>query len=272
MSRSHLTFPCAGETLVATLDAAPGPVGLLLVSGGNETRAGAFSGQARLAARLAAAGHPVLRFDRRGVGDSTGDNAGFTGSGPDMAAALALFRQQQPQLQAVVGFGNCDAASALLLHHGARCDALALANPWTFAQAQHDAPDPASIRQRYAAKLKSPAEVWRLVTGKVSFGKLAKGLVRAARPPDTAGPLVQAMRQGLAAFGGPVRFILADNDRTAQAFMQAMPETRAAWAICANAGHAFAGPEASDWLFSQLSALLADQALSYKKTGQLDVG
>lgn len=266
MSRRHLTFVCEGETLAATLDAATGPVGLLLVSGGNELRAGAFSGQSRLAARLAAAGYPVLRFDRRGVGDSTGENAGFIGSGPDIAAALALFHQQQPQVRRVVGFGNCDAASALLLNGGAGCDALALANPWTFEEAQQDAPDPASIRQRYAAKLKNPAELWRLVSGKVSLTKLAKGLVRATRAPDAAGPLVQAMRRGLADFSGPVRVLIAENDRTAQAFMQAMPETREAWDICASAGHAFAGPEAGDWLFARLSALLDEQA------GQLDVG
>ncbi len=57
---------------MGTLDDAPGTTGLLIVSGGNEVRAGAFAGQARLAAEIAAAGHPVFRFDRRGVGDSTG--------------------------------------------------------------------------------------------------------------------------------------------------------------------------------------------------------
>lgn len=266
MSRRHLSFTCEGETLAATLDEAPGPVGLLLVSGGNETRSGAFSGQSRLAARLAAAGYPVLRFDRRGVGDSTGANDGFTGSGPDIAVALQLLRAQQPQIHRVVGFGNCDAASALLINGGAGCDALALANPWTFEQAQQDAPDPASIRQRYAAKLKNPAELWRLITGKVSLAKLAKGLVRAAKAPDATGPLVQTMRLGLTGFSGPVRFLIADNDRTAQAFMQALPETRGAWEICNNAGHAFAGPDAWDWLFARLSALLDEQAR------QLDVG
>jgi exosortase A-associated hydrolase 1 len=260
MSRQHLSFTCEGETLVATTDIASGPVGLLLVSGGNETRAGAFSGQSGLAARLAAAGYPVLRFDRRGVGDSTGENAGFTGSGPDIAAALQLFRAAQPQIRRVVAFGNCDAASALIVNGGAGCDALALANPWTFDQAQQDAPDSASIRQRYAAKLKNPAEVWRLVTGKVSIAKLARGLVRAAKAPEAAGPLVQAMRQGLAGYSGPVCFLIADNDRTARAFMQAMPETQASWDICADAGHAFAGSDAGDWLFARLSALLDEQA------------
>jgi len=46
MSRRHLTFTCKGEPLAGTLDDAPGKVGLLIVTGGNEIRAGAFSGQA----------------------------------------------------------------------------------------------------------------------------------------------------------------------------------------------------------------------------------
>src|SRR5690606_8161306 len=99
VSRRHLTFACEGETLVGTLDEADRTTGLLLVSGGNEIRSGAFAGQASLAARVAAAGHPVFRFDRRGIGDSTGENAGFLGSGPDLAAALAAFRAEQPSLQ-----------------------------------------------------------------------------------------------------------------------------------------------------------------------------
>jgi hypothetical protein len=68
MSRLPLTFRCKDLRLAATLDTAPGTAGLLIVSGGNEIRAGAFGGQAELAARIARAGFPVFRFDRRGVG------------------------------------------------------------------------------------------------------------------------------------------------------------------------------------------------------------
>ncbi|EJL35363.1 hypothetical protein PMI02_00195, partial [Novosphingobium sp. AP12] len=77
MTRRHFAFMCEGDRLVATLDTAPGRTALLLVSGGNEVRSGAWSGQARFAARIAAWGFPVLRFDRRGVGDSEGENGGF---------------------------------------------------------------------------------------------------------------------------------------------------------------------------------------------------
>ncbi|MCJ2181654.1 hydrolase 1, exosortase A system-associated, partial [Novosphingobium sp. 1949] len=54
--REHLLFACEGSTLIGTLDRAAGKTALLIVSGGNETRAGAWDGQAWLAARVAAAG------------------------------------------------------------------------------------------------------------------------------------------------------------------------------------------------------------------------
>ena len=96
--RRHTLFSCEGSQCVGTIDVATGTTGLLIVSGGNETRAGAWNGQAQLATAIAAAGFPVFRFDRRGVGDSAGTNAGFTGSAPDISAALTAFRQDLPQL------------------------------------------------------------------------------------------------------------------------------------------------------------------------------
>src|SRR5699024_10430262 len=131
MTRRHISFACEGSTLAGTLDEGSSTAGLLIVSGGREVRSGAWNGQARLAARLAEAGHPTFRFDRRGVGDSEGPNGGFRTSGPDMAAALTAFRAECPHLTRVVAFGNCDAASALMIAGGAGCDALILSNPWT---------------------------------------------------------------------------------------------------------------------------------------------
>lgn len=255
MNRRHLTFGCEGETLVGTLDKASGSTGLLLVSGGNEIRSGAFAGQARLAARLAAAGHPVFRFDRRGIGDSSGENAGFLGSGPDIAAALAAFKAEQTGLTRVVGFGNCDAASALMLHAGAGCDSLVLSNPWTIED-DDGAPPPAAIRARYAEKLRSRKELVRLATGKVSLGKLAGGISRALRPAPPPTSLAQDMRAGLTRFEGPVRLLIAERDRTAQAFLGAWDAGDPRIARCPGASHAFVEPEAGEWLFEQLVAAL----------------
>lgn len=258
MNRRHCTFSCAGEVLAATLDDAPGIAGLLIVTGGNETRSGAFAGQAQLAARIAAAGYPVFRFDRRGVGDSTGTNSGFTGSSEDIAAALLAFRQAAPHITRVVAMGNCDAASALMLAGGAGCDGLALANPWTFEQAD-EGPPPAAIRQRYAAKLRNPRELLRLVTGGVSLRKLAGGVMAAVKPAAPPSSLAQDMQSGLHDFAGPVHLLLATNDRTAQAYMATCPDRKAEWQLCEGAGHSFAEAHANEWLFSFLRSILEEQ-------------
>lgn len=255
--RHHLTFQCERDTLLGTLDDADGTTGLLVVTGGNEMRAGAFSGQAQFAARVAAAGHPVFRYDRTGVGDSTGTNAGFLDSGRCIAAALATFLVEKPDLRRVVAFGNCDAASALMLYSGAGCHSLVLANPWTFEGEEDDgAPPPAAIRARYLEKLRNPREVLRLVSGKVNLRKLAGGIGRALRhaPPPT--PLVEQMRSGLAQFSGPARLLVAERDRTGQAFLSCWDAPDARIARCPQAGHAFAEPHAREWLYEQLISAL----------------
>src|SRR3546814_13665009 len=118
---------------------------------------------ARLAQRIAAAGHPVFRFDRRGIGDSEGENGGFEASGPDIAAAIPAFRAAAPQLTRIVAFGNCDAASALLLHRPLPLDAQTLANPWTSEGSEDDEsdapalPPAAAIPDRYLQPLPAPA-------------------------------------------------------------------------------------------------------------------
>lgn len=258
MTRRHTSFICGGDTLAASLDEAPGRTGLLIVTGGNETRAGAYSGQAQIAARIAAAGHPVFRFDRTGVGDSTGKNRGFRESGSDIAAALAAFHSECAGLDQVVGFGNCDGASALMLAGGEGFDALVLANPWTIAN-DSGAPPPEAIRGRYAQKLKDPRELLRLISGGVSLTKLAKGLASALRPSLPPTSLAQEINAGLVKFSGAVNILLAENDRTAQAFDAVWDSSDPRINRCANAGHSFAEPHASDWLFSQLLAALQQE-------------
>jgi len=259
MSRLSHTFACGIQTLAGTLDTALGSTGLLIVSGGNEIRSGAFGGQADMAARIARAGFPVFRFDRRGVGDSEGENRGFRKSAKDIACAIDAFRAMAPQLGQVVAFGNCDAASALMLAGGAGCDRLVLSNPWTIeheASGDAAAPPPAAVRARYAEKLKNPREVMRLASGGVNLGKLAKGVIHALRPPPPPSSLAQDMAAGLAGFRGDVRILLAAADRTAQVFEAAWDRNDTRIRRCDGAGHAYVEPEHRDWLEAQLLEML----------------
>lgn len=259
MSRRNLTFACEGAQLAGTLDEAPDSTGLLLVTGGNEIRSGAFSGQSRLAARIAAQGFPVFRFDRRGIGDSEGENGEFRSSAPDIAAALTAFRQAAPHLGRVVGFGNCDAASALMLAKGGGLDALILSNPWTFNHADEDesseAP-PEVVRDHYRKRLTDPAAIKRLLTGQVSLRKLAGSLIGALRPAPPPSTLAQDIADGLSTYSGEVRFLIAERDRTAQAFLSHWDKNDPRIRKCAGASHAYVEPHASAWLDTQILEVL----------------
>lgn len=217
--RRLLTFAFGGETLVGTLDEAAGTTGLLIVSGGNEVRVGAHRGMALLAARLAASGVPVFRFDRRGVGDSSGENGGYLSSAPDMAAAAAMFRGQARHVERLVGFGNCDAATALALFgRAAGLERLVLANPWVVERAADDLPPAAAIRSRYAERVKDPREWWRLLRGGVDIIKLINGL-RTVLATQPQAPLARQVAAALA--GMDATIILAARDATAIAYRDA---------------------------------------------------
>ena len=256
MTRRHLTFSCERDTLVGTLDDSDAAIGLLIVSGGNEVRCGAFGGSADLAAYMAREGFPVFRYDRRGIGDSEGENRGFANSQEDIAAALAAFRGMKPKLRHVVAMGNCDAASALMCAN-LPFDAMVLTNPWTYDEEAKEGPPPAAaIRSRYIAKLRNPREVWRLLRGGVDLRKLAAGLRQAAAPSPTVSDLSREMRSSLDAFGGKTTILLAEADRTAQAFDACWNAGAETIIRRAAADHAFSKPADQAWLRDRILEVL----------------
>lgn len=256
--RRHLTFSCEGSTLIASLDEADSAIGLLIVSGGNEVRAGAWNGQARFAAQIAAAGFPVFRFDRRGVGDSEGGNGGFRTSAPDLAAALAAFRAACPGITRIVGLGNCDGASALMLAKGVGLDALILSNPWTIENEDAPAP-PAAIRDHYRRRLADPAALLRVLSGKVSPRQLVASLRDALRRSAPPNSLAQDMVAGIAGFSGEIAFLIAERDRTGQVFAATWTSREKRIRRCPNATHSYVEPHAHDWLVDQVTDILHGQ-------------
>jgi exosortase A-associated hydrolase 1 len=255
MTRRHVTFDCEGSLLAGTLDEGSNTTGLLIVSGGNELRSGAWAGQAQFAARIASANFPTFRFDRRGVGDSEGTNAEFRHSAPDIAAALAKFRTECPHLTRVIGLGNCDAASALMLAKGAGLDGLVLTNPWTIEQ-EDAAPPPDALRDHYRRRLLDPSAIKRLLTGQVSIGKLFASLKGAISPPPPPSSLAQEMAEGIDVFQGQILFLLAERDRTAQAFQAAWRKRDTRVRVCPRASHSFVEFDAREWLVEQVLGIL----------------
>jgi exosortase A-associated hydrolase 1 len=261
--RQILSFECEQTPCAATLDIAASETGLLIVSGGNEIRAGAHRGMAQLSADICEKGHSVFRFDRRGIGDSAGDNGGFSESESDLAAALEAFRRACPHLKKIIGFGNCDAASALLLHPPEGLSALVLGNIWVI-ETTDDLPPTAAIRAHYLERLKDPQAWAGLFTGAINIKKLASGLLKLAKPQEPT-TLSQQIGQGLAQFDGPVTILLANRDATALAFASAWKEAAFEHARARpdirlvsldSASHSFASADDYAMLVSSLLAAL----------------
>ncbi len=213
--RELIVFECEGEQLAGSLDRASGTTGVLMVTGGSQTRIGSHRMYEHLANELSEHDYPCFRFDRRGVGDSSGTDPGYRGSGPDLAAALKVFSEACPHLQTIIGFGLCDGGTALALFGSPRLDGLVLANPW-MVEVDDDVPAPAAIRAHYRQRLKS-VEGWkRLLTGALSFRKLLNGLARLARTP-AVNTLAADMAAALRTSRMPVTVLLAERDNTAVA-------------------------------------------------------
>jgi len=210
--RRLLTFSCEGTLLGATLDQAEGPIGLLMVTGGSQTRIGSHRMYENLAKRLSENSISCFRFDRRGVGDSAGEDPGFEGSGPDIQAALAAFRAEAPAVAHIFGFGLCDGATALALY-GDGLDGLILVNPW-LVEAEAGAPPAAAVKAHYRDQLSSRAGWKRLLTGAVNFRKLFGGLSRILTRRGQA-RLARDVARALRKRRLPSEAILATGDATA---------------------------------------------------------
>ncbi len=266
--REVIAFACEGARLIGTLDLpitcfdklstnggvnglnparpalvegrVPHTPALLIVTGGNEVRAGAHRGMALLAARLAAEGTAVFRYDRRGTGDSEGENSGYANAAPDLCAAAAAFRAHLPAGTRLIGFGNCDAAT-LLAEEGraAGLDGVILANPWTVEDAD-PLPPAAAIRAGYAAKLRDPREWWRLLRGGVNLAKLFSGLRKIARTRAQPDDLAARVHRAIASWGDAATVVLAEGDNTALAYAAGARGVRPHTVTIPTASHSFA--------------------------------
>jgi len=225
-----LVFDCEGDALVGVvnLPVSPLPRGVLIVVGGPQYRAGSHRQFTLLARHLADAGIASLRFDYRGMGDSSGGAKTFEFAGADIRSAIDRLLECVPEVKEVVIWGLCDAASAasIYAHHDSRVRGLVLLNPWVrteqgIARAQ--------LRHYYLARLFHRSFWQKMAQGEFNvrqaaraFARLvldAASLRRTSGSPDLSGaPLPHRMLDGLRRFQGRILFILSGNDLTAQEF------------------------------------------------------
>ena len=272
--RRQLSFLCEGRQLAATLDYANGETGLLIVTGGRQTRVGPHRLMAQVGQEAAKAGYPVFRFDRRGVGDSEGVDRGFEGSCPDIIAAATAFRENCPGMSHVYALGLCDGATAIALYHShANLGGMILLNPWVI-EASADNPPPAAVRAYYRDRLFSLSGWRRLITRGFNPAALFRGLKTAVSTPNQS--LAYDVMTSLAASGIPVHILLARQDATARAFLneyQSKPGAalRAAFGVNLEirdtASHSFANGGDKQWLIGKIIAALAGSSRMVAEEG-----
>lgn len=233
-----ILFPCEGETLLGVLaqPQRPAETGVVVVVGGPQYRAGSHRQFALLSRALAAAGYPVLRFDYRGMGDSTGEPRDFQGVSEDISAAIDSLQKAQPPVRQVVLWGLCDGASAALLYchetSDPRVSGLCLLNPWVRSEATLAR---TQVKHYYSRRLMQK-EFWgKLLSGKVALAALsgfAKNIRLSAsgsrQPALEKQPFQQRMATAWNSFPGRILLLLSGEDYVAKEFLE-YASTDPAW-------------------------------------------
>jgi exosortase A-associated hydrolase 1 len=232
-SERCITFACAGETLVGILSLPRhgADTCVVMVVGGPQYRAGSHRLFVDVARRLAAQGHAVLRFDLRGMGDSTGTPRGFADASQDIGCAIEAALRHVPGLQRFVLWGLCDGASAALLYLAGSGDTrvagLCLLNPWVRSEIGEAR---TRVKHYYLQRLQQK-EFWvKLLSGKVAAsaaGELARSVrsaIESSSEQNSAclseAPYQRRMATGWDGFAGRTLLVLSGNDFTAKEFIE----------------------------------------------------
>ncbi len=272
------SFECGNDTLVGVLSepasAHAGEVGVVIIVGGPQYRAGSHRMFVQLARGLAARGMPALRFDVRGMGDSSGEPRGFEQQSEDTDAALAELRRLRPSLRCVVLWGLCDGASSALMYLEQRPEktlgGVCIVNPWVRTQALQAR---TNLRHYYLQRLVQPAFWRKLIGGGVGLGALRDLRDNVQRAGDAGAdntrPYVQRMLEGLQRHQGPVLLVQSGNDYTAREFdellsvdarwRRALSESRVKRTDVPGADHTFSVDGAMERLITSTVEWLQDE-------------
>lgn len=242
MSETTFTIDGAKGPLVAILhrpDQGPPRSGVvMIVGGGPQYRVGGHRQLTLWARQLCEAGHAVLRFDHRGMGDSPGEFEGFMALDDDIRHAIDRLTQECPSIEEVTLWGECSAASAALYYayRDPRVKRTVLLNLWVRTKALAAK---TTLRYYYVQRLLQPS-LWRkLLSGRFDFRQSwqsALSLIRQARESGAAPrgsgvaasalsgpiprnlPLTEALLLGLNRFQGKLLMVQSGRDLIAREF------------------------------------------------------
>jgi exosortase A-associated hydrolase 1 len=214
---------------------------VLIVVGGPQYRVGSHRQFVLLARHLAEQGIPSMRFDYRGMGDSSGGIRDFEQVEGDIRSAVDRFFDAMPDLTEVVLWGLCDAATASVFYAASdrRVTGLVLLNPWVRTE---EGQAKAYLKHYYLKRVIDPSFWKKAISGaidvKAAIGSLAENVRRVARgrqadsragvgttepvQAHAGGALPDRMASALERFHGRVLLILSGNDLTAKEFMDAV--------------------------------------------------
>lgn len=233
-----VVFSCGEDTLIGVVSAGEqvGSTGVLIIVGGPQYRVGSHRQFVRLARYLARHGVPCMRFDYRGMGDSTGVQRSFASVDDDVRAAIEVFAEAVPGLSRVVLWGLCDGASAacLALHKSPMIAGAVLLNPWVRTKGSQAG----VLLQHYYLRRVADPRFWRkLLRGDVSLfgavGSLLKTLSgRQGRAATGTAPMVaEAGRAQTAAVPEAVRPHLADVPHLPERMLEGLAQSGLPFAV-----------------------------------------
>lgn len=235
MIERAVVFECDAEPLVGIihepLNSASATVGvIIIVAGGPQYRVGAHRQFVALGRQLAKQDIPVLRFDHRGTGDSSGDYRGFVDMSQDIKIAIDTLLHSYPKLQKIALWGECESASAAAFyaHNDERVTGVFLVNPWIRTQSGQAK---TYLKHYYWNRLSDP-KLWKKITsGEFSIiksvreylqlrshaGKNESSIGNAPEKLDNL-PLPERLTKSLQLFNGKIFVLTSGNDYIAQEF------------------------------------------------------
>jgi len=228
-------FECEGDSLVGivTIPESRSRLGVLILVGGPQYRVGAHRQFRYLARKLAEAGYSSMRFDYRGMGDSTGRPRRFWEVQSDVRVAVDTFLAHIPELSGVVFWGLCGGASAACLHpvEDSRIEGVVLVNPWLTSA---NASAKVLLRHYYLKRFFDRAFWAKLLRGEFRFLSSFTSVIRlfeqscrtevakvelSDEPPESLGASILATMH---AYPGKTALFLSGRDYVAQAFEESL--------------------------------------------------
>jgi len=228
-----VVFDCAGEQLLGIVHRGNSDVtvGVVIVVGGPQYRIGSHRQFVLMARQLAAVGVPVLRFDYRGMGDSSGRKRTFEEVDQDIRAAIDCFIDKLPNLKQVTLMGLCDAASAILMYgqRDTRVTGMVLMNPWVRTGVEFVK---GRFRYHYFPRLLQKSFWKKVFSGEFSPIEFVKRHKKSMSREESSKTIllnekrqprelfVEKMLSGLEHFKSPILFLLSGRDLGNREFLE----------------------------------------------------